>query len=212
MVANHPQLRLDAGLLDEVIEGQIGKISELVRWRLVLRRGAEQRPEWRTTGHELLAGLLREKQSLATERLFRTLGLRHRQEDLAQIYQGLRNESTRDSSLELLHGVLPKGLRETVLALVDGEQDAERAGGVSADAAETPQYESLVAALARDDSIAVRCLASYHAAEIGLAQESRGAEERPADRWDWLADLRQRSLDLLSFRPGPAGEGVAGEG
>ena len=138
MVANHPQLRLDAGLLDEVIEGQIGNISELVRWRLVLRRGAEQRPEWRTTGHELLAGLLREKQSLATERLFRALGLRYRQEDLAQIYQGLRNASTRDSGLELLHGVLPKGLRETVLALVDGEQDAERAGGVSADAAGNP--------------------------------------------------------------------------
>ena len=205
MIANDPRLRLDAGLLDEVIEGQTANISELVRWRLTLRRGAEQRPERRTIGHELLAELLREKQGLATERLFRALGLRYPEEDLAQIYQGLRSEATRASGLELLHGVLPKGLREDVLALVAGEDHFGYAGGVSS-SRRGPRLRSAgrLPGARRQHRRALPGVLSRRRAR--LRNDGRDAEESPAEHWEWLADLRHRSLDLLSFRPGSARE------
>lgn len=194
LVANQPQLELDAKIVDDVIARQLAATLQTLHWQIVLQQGAEDDDKRRTTGHELLIDLLQQKEAFALERLFRALGLRHRGEDLAQIYAGLGSPDagTRASSRELLHGVLPAEMRGAVIGLTDEIPPAERLAAARAFYDPEPiEYDALVSRLVAEPSESVACVAAYHAAELGLGGTGRPSDPRQVDRSEWLAALQQ---------------------
>jgi AAA family ATP:ADP antiporter len=205
MVADRPEIELDATMLDEAVARQLETVLRQLHWRIVMRQGVEQEPQRRTTGYELLLGLLREKEHLALERLFRALGLRYRRENLARIYDGLRSAeaATRSSSLELLQITLPIKLGAAVTALVDDLPDEDRlAAGKAFYAPEAVDYETMLAMLIGETSVTLSALASYHAEEIGLGSP-RWQRPSNAGREGGTLDLLRRSLT-----PAPGGLGA----
>lgn len=214
MLGTHPDLELDATLLDQIIEGQLTCILQQFHWRIVLEQGATERPQRRTIGHQLLTDLLHEKESLATERLFRILGLRYRAEDLAQIHEGLRspNSGTRSTSRELMHGLLPTGIREALMGLTDELPESDRLAACRAYyKAEPLDYETLLLKLVEENSATLSSLAAYHAGELGIRVLRDRLEHRQPDRQTWLVNLRRRSLDMLDAHLTPESGGVAHE-
>lgn len=204
MVARNPDLSLDPAILDQVITAHLHGILQLLHWRLVLEEAATDRPEWRTSGFALITSLMRHKETLAIERLFRVLGLRYRGEDLAQIYSGLsgNDPNTRSSSRELLEHVLSGDLRTAVLGLTDELPDTQRlaAGHAFYQPASEPP-EALLVTLRQVPSVSLSCLAEFYTTQLGLALERDAAtseapeprRERPRDRWSHLFTPRAAS-------------------
>ena len=149
-----------------MIESALKKLD----WRITVEHAAANKPDLLTPGHDVLVQLLRDKERLSIERLFRTLGLRYRNENLARIYYGLRskNPALRSSSRELLESVLPARLGAAVIALTDDLPDE---GKLEAAAAwYTPQrlsLEQLLATLRAEPSSTLSAVATYYAAETG---------------------------------------------
>ncbi len=171
MVATHPDLTLDDAVLDRVISQSLTHLLEHAHWSILLAQGAAEEPARRTVGHELLAELIHDKQVLALERLFRKLGLRYRDEDVAQIYRGLLSEDAdlRSSSRELLEMLLPPPLRAVVVALTDDQPEGARlAAGARFYTPPPLSYDELITLLTTQPSQSVADLASNHAAELGL--------------------------------------------
>lgn len=197
MCADVPGLRLDAEVVNQVVEDHLTKTFLLVHWRIVLANGAAQQPERRTSGHELLADLLRQKEALAVERLFRILGLSNPDENFAQLYEGLQSENaaTRASSRELLAHILPPRWRASVVGLTDDGDDVERLATGHAFYELTPiDYAGLLATLVDHRSDTLAALAAYHARELGLSalatHAKRSIDGREAGRrHHWLALL-----------------------
>jgi AAA family ATP:ADP antiporter len=214
MVSKDPSLRLDEKALDEVIGRTVGAGFRRLHWRVTLEHGAEERPARRTTGHELLVQLLLDKERLLIERLFRMLGLRYRGENLARIYDGLESgdEKAQSSSRELLEGTLPPRLGEALLALIDDLPAAKRlAAGDSYYAPADLGYEELLAVLADEPSETLRCVAAYHAAEIGVRDLRPSTRPAGEEEIGVLDRLRQRAEEMAEDLPRPA-RGVAHEG
>lgn len=121
---------------------------------------------------DLLIDLLRHRQALATERLFRLVGLLYPSEDARSLYRGAHDPSpkVRDSSRELLEHLLEPPLQGAMLALVDDIADVDRLARAH------PYYvrpklgylEALTDLLDHGDTGTVS-LVAYHIAEIGAA-------------------------------------------
>ncbi|HYD50042.1 MAG TPA: HEAT repeat domain-containing protein, partial [Terriglobales bacterium] len=192
LVTDDPRLQLDNQRLDESIDRYLVHLLSFLHWTVTLERGAAADPQRHSTGHELLLDLIRAKYVLALERLFRLIGLRYRGENVAQIYRGLISEdpTLRSTSRELLESLLPARIRDATVALIDDlPEEARLAAGESHYQPEPLEYEELVQRLTKGSSRSVSYLASYHAAEIGLA----GAGALPV-----------LSRDVLSGLPRPA--------
>src|SRR6185436_20122793 len=124
-----------------------------------------------TPGQDLLLSLVRDKEVHAVERLFRLLGLQFRQENLEQIYRGLKSENpkVRASSREVLESFLPTRLRDAVLALVDDAPGVQRlARAVPFYRPEPLDYEGLLERMLDYPGETLRCIAAHHVGEIGL--------------------------------------------
>lgn len=200
LVAQAPEIRIAEEQVDEVIDQQLRALYENLHRQVLLQRGAEEKPERRTPGYDLLVDLLVQKEALALERLFRALGLRYRGEDLEPIYEGLQSPepATRASSRELLQGLLQPKLRTAIVGLTEEVPIAERLhAGREVYEAEDVDYETLLAQLVGETSIALCCVAGYHAAELGLAQLRQPMEKRDVDQRESLSGLRRRSFDLF---------------
>jgi len=185
MIADRPDLALDTACLDTLIQRQLEKIFAGIARRVFLQQAAAENAARQTVGQHLLVDLLSHRETLAVERLFRTIGLRYRGENVARIYLGLASEdsATRASSLELLHTLLPRDLREAVVSLVDELPDEARlsVGAAYHDVADDSTYEEMILSLCREPSVSVRSLATYHAAELGL--EPDGTERGGDTNW-----------------------------
>ena len=208
IAADHPDVRLDAGILKEATHRTLEACFRLVHWRSVLEKGARDEPRRATPGHSLLDSLLKDKEIQASERLFRLLGLQYRGEDLRQIHRGLRNTSpkVRAGSRELLENLLRPPLRNAVLALIDDTPTAVRLA--MAEGYYRPpvlDYEGLLAALLEEASETVRCITAYHVGELGLTA-LRGRLESFDTRKTGLFFSRviERALRLLDSQPGLA--------
>ena len=176
-----------------------------------LAEGVREQPERATPGQELLATLLQDKQAQAIERLFRLLGLLHRNENFENIHRGVlsANPRLRSSSRELLEAVLKRPAREAVLAVVDGIPWPDSAA-VAAPyyQAEADGYEELLAALVASPSETVRCLAAHHIAELGLVRLRPAIEARRSQETGlFVGRVLEKSLRLLER---PAALGYAG--
>ena len=191
LVADHPEIWLDDGLLDAAIDRYLERLFCLLHWAGVLEAGVAADAARRTAGHELLLDLVRNKQSLALERLFRLLGLRFRGENVAHIYRGLMSDDAgvRSSSRELLESTLPPRIRVAVLGLTDDLPAGNRlaAAGSFYRPAEL-SYEDLLNQLQTDSSRNLSHVAAFHAAEVGLT----GARELPKPSTVRLARLEGR--------------------
>jgi ATP:ADP antiporter, AAA family len=171
IVARHPDLRLDAGILQTATEQTIEVAFRLEHWRQVLESGRLADPRRGTRGHDLLAKLLRDKRVHAIERLFRLLGLKHPREDFGGIYHGVRNRSpkVRATSRELIENLVEPPLREPALNLTDEALERRPLAGAPF---YTPTgilgYEELLSLLLGTPGETVRCIAAYHVGELGL--------------------------------------------
>ena len=167
-----PEASFRPDLLRQGIERTLEAVFRLVHWRLVLEQGALADPVRATPGHDLLVSLLRDKQTQATERLFRLLALEHRREDFKGIYRGLHSAvaRTRASSRELLEHLLEPPLRTAVLALVEEAlPDDERLGRAGGLYARGPlDYEAVLALVLEDGGESLRCIAAHHVGELRL--------------------------------------------
>jgi len=202
IAADHPEVELDGRSLREATARTLAAAFRVVHWRSILLRGAAADPRRASRGHELLVTLLRDKEVHATERLFRLLGLRHRDEDFRNIYRGLRNSNprVRASSRELLENLVRPPLRDAVLALLDDAPAEARLAAARAYYAPGPlDYDALLATLIEQPSESLRCIAVYHVGELGL-RALRGPLERLDLRQTgfFVARVVERTLRLLS--------------
>lgn len=192
MVARDPSLSFAPDVVEQIIVAHVQGILQLLHWRVALGQVADERPEWRTTGHQLLLSLLHHKEALATERLFRVLGLRYADEDLALIYSGFSGEdpTTRSSSRELLEQILSGDVRTAVMGLVDDVPDPQRlAAGHAFYQPETLDPAALIVTLTHARSLSIACLASFYATQIGLdGSAPAGATEPPSAALDRFRD------------------------
>jgi hypothetical protein len=185
LVANDPLIELDEDALDSVVSGTVESSFRALHWRVLLRHEAERRPNLRTASHELLVELLRDKERLSTERLFRTLGLRYRDENVARIYHGLHsgNRSLKSSSRELLESALPSRLGSAVIALTDDLPDEARLDGAAHwYGAEPIDFEDLLATLVADPGAALSAVAAHYAEEIGVKLDPHSARSPQAEQ------------------------------
>ena len=137
--AADPALPLDRSALGRYLEQALTDAFRLLDQRLSLQRGASSQPALATPLHDLLVDLLRHRQGIATERLFRLVGLLYPSENARTLYRGVHDPSPkiRDSSRELLEHLLEDPLQGAVLALVDDISDRARLTRAR------PYYESL---------------------------------------------------------------------
>jgi hypothetical protein len=151
--------------------------------------------------------LLKHKEALALERLFRLLGLLHPNEDVRSIYRGLRNRRSqvRASSRDLVG----PPLRDTLLTLVDEVSDAEKLARLGHPSPETAAYESLLESLFQQRGVSMRCLVAYHAGELRLTKLRGTLEKLSSNEVGLVRTAVGRALELLS---GPEREGAANGG
>jgi hypothetical protein len=191
MMARDAGLSCAADTVDQIITAHLRGIFQLLHWRVALEDAVRNQPAWRTTGYHLIVALLRHKEALAIERLFRVLGLRHRDEDVGQIYSGLTggDPSARSSSQELLEQMLSGDRRTAIMGLVEELPDAERlAQGRAYYEPETVDPATLVETLSHARSVSVSCLAAFYAAQLGLVRDAGAAPDRASldpfrERW-----------------------------
>lgn len=201
VATRHPGVALDEAVLSEAAGRTLETLGRIAHWRSVLDRGAAAQPGRRTPGHQMVAALLRDKADNAEERLFRLLGLQHRQEDFRRIYRGLRSPDrrVRASSRELLENVLRPPLKTPVLALVDG--DPGLVGGEETVGFYRPQpldYETLLTRLVEQPGEILRSLAVFHVGELGLRDlRGRIEELRSQETSLFVGQMFERTLGVL---------------
>lgn len=171
LAAENAAIHLDHDVLREATRRELALAFELLHWQLVLERGAGADPARDTTGHELLTTLVRDKLAHAVERIFRLLGLHHRDEDFESIYRSTRSSSRslRATGRELLEHVVEPELRDAVVALVSDDPIAERlAAGAAFYEARDLGYDELIGVMVRGESESLATIAAYHAGELAL--------------------------------------------
>jgi len=176
LVRQHPTLPVDRAALERAIDETVALAFFYLDARSILARAAARAEERRTPGHELLHDLLRDKEINTKGRLFRLLGLLHPADDFGQIHRGLgASKEARATSIELIESIVREPLRSALIGLVDDGDDAmrlARAGRYHRTLA--VDYETLLGRLAARDSDAVREVARFHAAELGISLDLAG--------------------------------------
>jgi AAA family ATP:ADP antiporter len=211
-----PEAPMDPEVLTEVTQQTAEEALRALDWRVQLETGATADARRRTPSLELLLALLRDKEQLAIERLFRLLGLRFVGEDFARIWRGLRSgdEHARASSRELLENLLQAPLREVVLSLVGEEPDGERLARVSSFYPGEPlDYEALLGKILASRSESLRSLAAYYVGEAGLATMRPALVASIPTHDQALAGVVSRALEMLdgaTARAATAGAAHAG--
>lgn len=120
----------------------------------------------------LLAELLEEKESLATERVFRALQLFLREERVEAVYRAVKSgrSELHAAAVELLQGLLPRQWRAPVLALVVENQPGPEPYRAPWTPEQLEQPAIYIGALLEHTSQMVRGMAAQFAAERGWAE------------------------------------------
>ena len=165
------KLRFDDTRLEELTTTTLTRVVELMRLRVAL----ELHDAAGSPSSDALVALLREKQQHATERLFRLLGLTDPSQDFRLLYEGLRrpDRKLRAASREILAHTIYRGLRETLLVLVDDLKDEDKVSRLGA-GAKLPSIVNTLEQLRSDRSEAVQLFAARRLSEL-----AESAEESP---------------------------------
>src|SRR5882672_9476552 len=170
-----PTLKLDRRFLSGITETTLKNSFRLIDWRLAIERFAAEDSARNTPALQLIATLLRDKESHAIGRIFLLLGLLHPRENFDRIYRGLQHKSpkARASSRELMENLIGPPLRHPLLVLVDDLPSPARLAAAAPFYIPTPLgYEALVQTMVEQDDENLHSLATYHAAELGMTLET----------------------------------------
>jgi len=199
--AADPALALDDSVLGRCLEQDLADAFRLLDRRLALERGAGDDDRRATAVHGLLVDLLEHRHALATERLFRLVGLLYPSEDARTLHRGVHDPSpkVRDSSRELLEHLLAPPLQGAVLALVDDIADDERLARSSPyyELEETDYVGVLRDLLDRGDAGSIS-LVAYHIGEIGAAALKPELERLRASPSELVATAVDQALTQLA--------------
>lgn len=223
-----PSLPVDRERLLAQARRQLEGAVDALHWRLAVAAIVEQRPRRSTPAAQLLLALLDERQQQALQRLFRLLHIIEPTEHFRIIYDGLRSgdPKTRGSSLELLSHVVPRPLRDGILALVDDQPPERRLAAVASlyEPAGRASWLAAIAAAAGEDDAAVgehrldelyvevlrsmlrvphdalRSLVGYHAAELDLGQLRDEVAAIAQETTEALGEVAGQALGLFDER------------
>jgi hypothetical protein len=175
LIRKHPSLPVDRTALAAAISETMARAFRYLNARLLLVRGAAERAERRTAGHDLRRDLSRDKDVNARGRLFRLLVVLHPTDDFAQIYRGLgSSREPRETSMELIESILKEPLRSAVAGPVDdGDDQLRLASAGPYHRVINFDYEALLAYLVDGDGDTLREVAHFHAAALGIADRLR---------------------------------------
>ncbi len=192
-------IQLDNEALKQTTRETLTVAFRNLHWRLTLEQ--HEGTESSLPGQQLLGAVLRDKETLVIDRLFRLFHLQHPREDFDWISRGFRSENAvlRSSAEELLESVLEPSERDAVLALIGGSGSGDRfEAGLPYYAFRPLTLEQLLDALLQARSGTVRCLAAYHAAELGLQQFRPKLEALRSTAPSELAEVVDHALLMLS--------------
>jgi hypothetical protein len=157
-----------------------------------------------TVGGELLVELLQDKRELATGRIFKLLGLLHREEDFRVIHSGLESLDATDraSAEELVETLLSREVANAVRGLtMTGSAEKMLAVADPTRKVQRTDYASTVQMLLKDESRSVAVVALYHAGEIGIDCDLKDFPSADSDRDDVSRrtdpGLQDRALAIL---------------
>lgn len=208
-----PDLSFDPALMSTLYEKNLRRAVRSLALRLAIDRGRGDAPENR--GGELLSSVLREKEWQAIDRCVRLIALYHPNEDLRRITHALQHTDRRRRAegRELVTALLEPALAPALDALLSDGADEGRLSRARAalGVEDAPaSYEDVLTELTLDHSEAVRCIAAYHAAEIGM--ESVTAQLLEArDRSDGAyREVVDRALQILKDVASQRGEQFVG--
>ncbi len=170
MVAVDSSLRLDHSLLLRLLHDTLSRIITLMAARVVL----EAEPATASLTMDLLLALLKQKEGLATERLFRLLLLTHPSSDVALSVDGLRHvdHRRRAAAREMLGHVVDGELRHALLVLSDDLDSTARLARFRNAPAAT-DVRGVLVRLFQDASESVRLLASEVSKELEADPQGR---------------------------------------
>lgn len=192
--ADNPRLKLDLGLLTRAVDGALVRTERHRRWRRLLEEGFDSATTRKSPSHELLVGLLRDKERRGLEQLFRLFGLQYPQEDWERIYRGLKSKqaTVQSSSEELLEHILAQPLRDQVMSLVKAFPPRDQSP--------YPGYETILEEILRTGSDSLQCLAAYRVGELGLTHLTARLERllQPSTR-PFLSEVVERALAVLQL-------------
>lgn len=166
-----PDLALPVGTLRRFQREALVRALEFRDYRTALERDARQRPEVRTRFHGLLVRLLRDRERVEVDEVFRLLALMAPGEDVEAIQRGLSSprRDVRASSTELLGALLDPPVRDPFVDLVedpDGRTAIRAAQGLYP--VRALDYEEVVRRMLSHPSEGLRGLAVYQAGVLGL--------------------------------------------
>ncbi len=178
LIRLHPSLSVDRTALMRSVAETLARAYRFLDARLLLLRGVQQEPKRKTPAYELLHDLLRDKEANARGRLFRLLSLLHPSEDFGQIYRSLSvSKNHRATSMELVESILREPVRSAVLGLIDDCADELRlARAGKYHHPRSLDYANLLEQLSHGESDAVRQVAQFHAAELGLSFSEKSVQ------------------------------------
>lgn len=227
MRAAHPSLEVDRPMLLDEARTALEQAITLLVWQVATERVDRERPDLRSPVAEMLSALLADKEAGALERVFRLLKVLDPSEEFEVLLAGLRSKDARlrENGRELLVHVVPELLRGGVLAVMgDGPPEArlgdaarfhdpplrarlEHATSRLGDPSEGVRSEALaeldvVHALCLRDMLldasdALRGVASFRIAELGIGQLETELRSAALGRTGAFAELSTRAVDLF---------------
>jgi hypothetical protein len=210
LVAENDHIQIDPELIDRNLTAVVTRAITVLGWRLTIAEHMAGRPP--APAGLLLVELLREKEETSTERAFRLLGLRHREEDIHAVYICLRSEDAHlaASGRELVEHLVTGPLRDALLALAANVDHTDRERFDMASVFAPPAPAGLAGALRAmmiDSSDAVVSLAAHHIGELDAREltSEEGAEllSSLAQRTGSWIDAANQALHAMRATPGP---------
>ncbi len=168
--AEHPHLPKPEGPVLAACEHMVLQIYRSHQWRLTLATLTGPGTQPRTAVGEMLADYLADQEQMAREWLLRILAMFYAPQDLKRIHSGIGrgDAATLAAGLELLGEYLPPRLRRPVAGLLENLPPTERMKFAPPTLLPPPRdLTGLLGAMIEADDLHLRCLAVYHAGELG---------------------------------------------
>ena len=198
--ARHPHLPKPEGPVLAACEHIVRQIYRSHQWRLTLATLAGPGAPPRTAVGEMLADYLADQEQLAREWLLRILAMFYAPQDLKRIHSGIGrgDAATLAAGLELLGEYLPPRLRRPVAGLLEDLAPAERLKFAPTALPPPPRdLTGLLGAMIEADDLHLRCLAAYHAGELGLDALRPQLAELGTSHSSRLREVAGRALAML---------------
>lgn len=198
-------LLLDERTIQQAIELNLRAAFRYLRWKQVLRHGADQVPaEWREY-LLLLTDLLEDKETHTLQRLFRLLNLQANDEEFLRIYRGLESprREARAGSRELIQHIVAPTLSRSLLTIVDDLYESSGSRDAAAFAAEGHTVESTLEELATSSIESLSSLAVFVAGRSDFPR-LRGSLRRIDPLSPSHAEILADALSRAGLSPGEA--------